>query len=92
MARTITVYQVYDGEDMAQSDAWFATLKEAREHIEQCYGIPASQVILTNDPECLSLLTWEGSADSGYDVHCTACRIELTGKGICHALTNEPNR
>lgn len=92
MARKITVYQVWHGEDMALSDAWFATLKQARQHIADSYGVPKSRVKLAYDPEFPSSLTWDGEADDGYDIHCTAIEIEMTAEGVCDALTHLPNR
>jgi len=92
MPRRITVYQVWDGEDMANSDTWWPTLRQARDYIYHSYGVPRSRVKLAVDPEFPSLLQWSGEADSGYDVHCQASRMLMTAEGICNALTHEPNR
>jgi len=92
MPRRITIYQVWDGEDMALSDTWFPTLKEARQYIADNYGVPKSHIVLSVDPEFPSLVQWSGDADTGYDVHCQASAMTMTAKGICDALTNEPNR
>lgn len=92
MSRQITVYQVWDGSDMAGSDTWWPTLKQAREHIHEAYGFAKSAVKLTTDPDVPSLLAWSADMEDGCDVHCMAARITMTAEGICDALTNEPNR
>lgn len=86
MSRSVRVYQCWDGSDMAESDAWFQTLTEARTHMSDAYGVALSAVVLDDDGG------WEGEANDGVDVHVRRFVIVLTGEGVCHALTFLPNR
>lgn len=86
MSREVSVYQTWHGEDMALSDCWHPTLKEARSFIASNYGVAASSVTLDKDGH------WDGNADDGFDIHCSRYRVEMTKDGICEALTRLPNR
>lgn len=91
MARTAFIYQCWSGEDMAESDTWYATLTQARKHAVDSWEVPASSVRLDHagnwDGEAR-----DGSVITGYDVHIARHAVELTKDGVCDALTFWPNR
>lgn len=79
------IYQAWDGEDMANSDTWWPTLKEAVAHIRERYGV-------TGPIKLDAAGDWEGEADSGFDVHISRSELKPTREEICNALTFWPNR
>jgi len=77
------IYQVYDSEDMAETDSYFATLREAIFAIRN-YGI-LGPIKPVNG-------SWVGSIADGYEVHLERHEITPTRAGICAAMKWIPNR
>lgn len=72
---------------MANSDTWYPTLTQAREHAAASWGVAKSAVVLDDAGE------WDGEiGGDGFDVHVARHRVTLTADGVCDALTFWPNR
>lgn len=82
------IYQTWDGEDMALSDTWWPTLKQAIAHIRSTYGV-TGPIKLDAKGE------WQGEAvteKEGYDIYISRSELKPTREDICNALTFWPNR
>ena len=91
MARSVFIYQCWSGEDMAGSDTWYATAKEARAHAATSWKVAPSSIRFDAAGE------WDGEAGpeselDGVDVHIARHSISLTAEAVSNALTFWPNR
>lgn len=80
------IYQTWHGEDMAESDAFWPTLAQARAHLRATYSAQGPMVL--DGDGC-----WESEAGGeGFDIHIARHDVKPTREGICLALTSIPNR
>lgn len=79
------LFQVWDSEDMAMSDSWWPTLKQAIAHVRDAYGI-------TGPIKLTAAGDWEAETEAGWMVYIERSELQPTREGICHALKHWPNR
>lgn len=79
------VYQTYDSQDMANTDSWFPTLKEAVNHIKTTYDF-FKPIKLDEDGE------WSVDLEGIGTIYLVRHEIKATKHGICSALMFLPNR
>lgn len=79
------VYQIYESQDMANTDSWFPTLKGAIDHIKATYDI-SNPIKLDEDGE------WSVDMEGIGTIYLVRHDIKATKDGICSALMFLPNR
>lgn len=85
------IYRTWDGYDMANSDTYWPTLRQAIADIRDSYGVKGAIKLDKNG-------AWSGNAGpdaglaSNMDVHIERLEIEMTREGLCYALKMNPHR
>ena len=84
MTKTVTVYQVHDSLDPAQSDSFFTSENAARKYIQEAYSCYELEEQAEGH--------WRGIDPACNYVCLSAVTVELTKAGICRALSIFPYR
>jgi len=85
VTRSITIYQTWHSEDMANTDLWWPSLRQARNYLSQNYGVQKAAIKLVDGD-------WGMDLPEGHAVYCSAHVVTMNAEGVCSALTFCPNR
>ena len=86
--RALTLWRIWEASDMAQSDSYFATKREALAELRNWGAKPSALRPDEIDPDD----TWTATADDGSTVYLERIYVTPTRAGIASALQHIPHR
>jgi len=92
MPRKVKIWRVWDSYDMALSDTFHPTRKEALAHLKSTYNVTPSMLKKDGEYEWLRADLAADEHSNVSEVYLAEAEILMTRAGVCHALTHMPHR